>query len=106
MAGEEPAALEQMKNLGPVFAARLQAVGIESPEELRNVGAIEAYVQLKRAFPAETTHVSLYALHGAVAGVQWYTFSEETKAALRDAAARRLALSQKYCPLWEPGLRP
>jgi DNA transformation protein len=87
---EQPAVLRQMKNLGPISAARLQAVGIETPEELRRLGAIEAYVRLKRGFPAVTTHVSLYALHGAVTDVRWYTLSEETKAALRNAAARRL----------------
>jgi DNA transformation protein and related proteins len=88
--GEEPAGLERLKNLGPVSAARLRAVGIESPEELTRLGAVEAYVRLKRAFPIETTHVSLYALHGAVTGVRWYVLPEATKSALRDAASRRL----------------
>jgi len=79
-----------MKNLGPVSAARLRAVGIESPEELRSLDPVEAYVRLKRAFPVETTLVSLYALHGAVTDVRWYTLTEETKAALRTAAFRLL----------------
>ena len=82
--------LERMRNLGPVSAARLRAVGIASPEDLRGVGAIEAYTRLKRAFPAGTRETTLYALHGAVTGVRWYTLSDEIKAALRDAAARRL----------------
>jgi DNA transformation protein len=79
-----------MKNLGPVSAARLRAAGIETPEELRRVGAVEAYVRLKRTFPVETTHVSLYALHGAVTDIRWYVLPEEARAALRDAASRRL----------------
>jgi hypothetical protein len=79
-----------MTNLGPVSAARLQAVGIETPEDLRRLGAIEAYVRLKRGFPVETVQVSLYALHGALTGVRWYEIPEEVRAALRDAAARRL----------------
>jgi DNA transformation protein len=86
---DERGALERMKNLGPVSAARLQVVGIEGPDDLRRVGAVDAYVRLTRAFPAETTHVSLYALHGAVIDVRWYSLSEETKAVLRAAAARR-----------------
>ena len=90
MGDDQPVALERMKNLGPVSAARLRAAGIETPEELRRLGAVEAYVRLKRAFPAETTHTSLYMLHGAVTGVRWYGLSEESRAALRDAAARRL----------------
>jgi DNA transformation protein len=86
---EEPGTLERMKNLGPVSAARLRAVGIESPEELRHLGAVEAYVRVRRTFPAETTHGLLYALHGAVTDVRWYVLPEETRAALRDAVSRR-----------------
>ena len=89
MGDEEPGTLERMRNLGPVSAARLRAVGIESPEELRLVGAVDAYVRLKRGFPAEITHGLLYALHGAVTDVRWTALSEETRAALRDAVLRR-----------------
>ncbi|HXM58208.1 MAG TPA: TfoX/Sxy family DNA transformation protein [Candidatus Dormibacteraeota bacterium] len=90
MGDDQPVALERMKNLGPVSAARLRVAGIETPEELRRLGAVEAYARLKRTFPAETTHTTLYMLHGAVTGVRWYGLSEESRAALRDAAARRL----------------
>lgn len=89
MGDDPPVVLERMKNLGPVSANRLRAAGIETPEELRRLGAVDAYVQLKRAFPAETTYTMLYMLHGAVTGVRWYSLSEESRAALRDAVARR-----------------
>jgi len=79
-----------MRNLGPIIARRLRAVGIETPDELRNLGAIEAYVRLKRTFRVETTHGQLYALHGAVNDVRWQGLPEAARAALRDAAARRL----------------
>jgi hypothetical protein len=82
--------LERMTNLGPVSAARLRTVGIGTPEDLRRLGAIEAYVRLKRAFPVETTQGSLYALHGALTGVRWYELPEHVRGALRDAATRRL----------------
>jgi DNA transformation protein and related proteins len=81
--------LERMTNLGPVSAARLRALGIETPEDLRRLGAIEAYVRLRRGFP-ETTRTSLYALHGALTGVRWYELSKDVRSALRDAADRRL----------------
>lgn len=79
--------LETMKNLGPVSAARLRAVGIETPDELRRLGAAEAYHRLKRAYPIETTQVVLYAIHGAILGVHWYSLSDEAKARLREEAA-------------------
>ena len=90
MGDDAPVTLERMQNLGPVIADRLRAIGIETPEELRKLGAIEAYARLKRAYPTVTTHVHLYALHGAVTDVRWYALPEEARAALRDAAARRL----------------
>ena len=90
MGDDQPVVLERMKNLGPVSAARLRAAGIETPEELRRLGAVEAYVRLKRVFAAKTTNTLLYMLHGAVTGVRWQLLSEESRAALRDAAARRL----------------
>jgi DNA transformation protein len=87
---EAPETLERMRNLGPIIAGRLRTVGIETPDELRRLGAIEAYVRLKRAFRTETTHAQLYALHGAVNDVRWNALPEEARAALRDAVDRRL----------------
>ena len=89
MGDEAPETLEKMRNLGPIIAGRLRTIGIETPDELRRLGAIEAYVRLKRTFRVETTHAQLYALHGAVNDVRWYVLPEEARAALRDAVARR-----------------
>jgi DNA transformation protein len=87
--GDAGLTLEDMKNLGPTSARRLRAIGIRTPADLRRLGAIEAYVQLRNAFPAETTPVALYSLHGALLDVRWYELSDEVTAALRSAAARR-----------------
>ena len=70
----------EFPGLGPVSAVRLREAGIETPEELRRLGAVEAYARLKREFPAETTHTLLYMMHGAVTGVRWHQLSE-TRAA-------------------------
>ncbi|HYW22576.1 MAG TPA: TfoX/Sxy family DNA transformation protein [Terriglobales bacterium] len=90
MGDDVPDILERMRNLGPILAGRLRTVGIATPDELRRLGAVEAYVRLKRKFWGETTPAQLYALHGAVTDVRWYALPEEARAALRDAAARRL----------------
>jgi len=86
---DAPVTLERMRNLGPVIAGRLRAVEITTPEELRKLGAIEAYVRLERAFPDLTTHAQLYMLHGAVTDIRWSALPEEARAALRDAVDRR-----------------
>jgi DNA transformation protein len=80
--------LETMKNLGPISAARLRSVGIQTPDDLRRLGTIAAYARLKRAYPNETTPVVLYALEGAIRDTRWYSLSDETRARLRDQAAR------------------
>jgi DNA transformation protein len=81
--------LEDMKNLGPASARRLRAIGIETPADLRRLGAVEAYAQLRNAFPTQTTHIALYSLHGALLNIRWRDLSNEVIAALRSAAARR-----------------
>jgi DNA transformation protein len=85
---DPPTTLERMRNLGPVISGRLRAVGIGTPDELRRVGAVEAYVRLERAF-SQTTYAQLYALHGAVTDIRWSALPEGARAALRDAAERR-----------------
>ena len=85
--GEDP--LARMRNLGPISAARLRAAGIETPEELRRVGAVDAYVMLREANPFEISLVFLYALHGAVTDTDWRQLSESTRARLRREVMRR-----------------
>ena len=75
--------LARMKNLGPISAARLRAVGIDSPEELRRLGAVEAFLRLRRGLPFDISLVFLYALHGAVTDTDWKQLSESTRARLR-----------------------
>jgi DNA transformation protein len=75
--------LARMRNLGPISAARLRAVGIDSPDELRRVGAVEAYLKLRESHPFEISVVFLYALHGAVTDTDWRQLSESTRARLR-----------------------
>lgn len=78
-----------MKNLGPISAARLRAVGIETPEELRRLGAVEAYLRLKGGHPFDISLVFLYALHGAVTDTDWRQLGESTRARLRREAMRQ-----------------
>lgn len=84
--GDDP--LAAMRNLGPISAARLRAVGIDSPEELRRVGAVEAYRRLKEGHPFDISLVFLYALHGAVTDTDWRQLNESTRARLRREVMR------------------
>ena len=59
--------LTSMVNIGREMSRKLQAVGISSPEQLRETGAVGAYLRLKSVYP-HVCLVHLYALEGAVRG--------------------------------------
>jgi len=59
-----------MLNLGPKSARWLEGIGIRSAAALRRVGAVPAYVRLKREHSGAGLNL-LYALVGAVEGMPW-----------------------------------
>lgn len=64
------------------MARKLAAVGIDSPEKLRETGAKQAYFQVKETFP-NVCLVHLYALEGAITDQEYNQLSEETKKDLK-----------------------
>jgi DNA transformation protein len=61
----------RVRNLGPVSIEQLAAVGITNPEQLSSVGAVAAYLRLKRTFPDRINRTMLWALAGAELGLDW-----------------------------------
>ena len=80
--------LADLPNLGPVTAGRLREVGVETPQALRHLGAVDAYRRLKFAFPRHTNVVCLMALEGALTGVDWRRLDPGRLAALKQEAKR------------------
>lgn len=74
--------LTTMKNIGQEMARKLTAVGIGSPERLREVGAEQAYFQVKAVFP-QVCLVHLYALEGAIQNVEFNTLPKARKQELK-----------------------
>ena len=67
-----------MKNLGKTSVQWLNAVGIQSPEQLKAVGAVQAYRKVKvRGF--RVSKVLLYALEGALLDIHWSELDDEHK---------------------------
>ena len=62
--------LISLKNIGKTLYMKLFAVGITSAEQLMETGSKKAYVLLKMSYP-EMCAVHLYALEGAIAGVDF-----------------------------------
>lgn len=80
----------QLRNIGPKSAAWLRQVGLRSEQDLRAVGAVEAFMRVKRAGFRPSLNL-LYALEGALQGCHWQQVSQarrqEMVAAVEAAAA-------------------
>jgi DNA transformation protein and related proteins len=68
-----------MPGLGPKSTAWLAEVGIDTPEVLREVGAVAAYLRLKHWNPRLVTLNALWGLHAALAGIPWTAIDAATK---------------------------
>ena len=76
------AELTAMRNIGKEMARKLAAVGIETPERLAQAGAEEAFFRMKAVFP-EICLVHLYALEGAIRGVEFNSLPPDRKRELK-----------------------
>ena len=75
--------LTDLPNIGPVLSANLHAIGIDTPEKLRKVGAEEAWLQIHLNVDPGACFHQLQALAGAVAGMPKKNMSPERKAELK-----------------------
>ena len=62
--------LRDLANLGPVTERQLGELGIDTPAQLADLGAIEAWHRLRAAFPT-VNRICLYALEGALRDIDW-----------------------------------
>ncbi len=70
--------LLQLKNLGAASVNILNAIGIHSSDDLKEVGAVQAYVRIKQR-GIHVSKVMLYALQGALMDVHWNDLEAELK---------------------------
>ena len=75
--------LATLPNVGKVTVKRLSAIGIETAEQLKEVGSREAFIRL-RLLEGDTCLDTLYGLEGAIQGVRWHALSDEDKAGLKE----------------------
>ncbi len=75
--------LSDLPNVGKVLEQNLIAVGIQTPEQLREIGSKEAFVRIRlNADPGACLHM-LYGIEGAVRGVRDTLLDAETKQELK-----------------------
>lgn len=75
--------LTELPNVGKVLAAHLKAAGIETPEQLRQAGAEEAWLRIRLTADPGACIMELRALAGAVEGVRDKELSPQRKVELK-----------------------
>ena len=73
--------LRDLRNLGPASERALHAVGIETPEQLDELGPAAAYVRLREA-DSRVSRTFLWALAGAALDLDWRELPDQVKADL------------------------
>lgn len=81
MNSDEKLSLADLPSLGPKSQEILVAAGINSVEQLRNLGSIEAYVQVKRSGATVSLNL-LWALEAALSGLHWQEVAHNHRTAL------------------------
>ena len=71
----------KLRNIGPKSAAWLRQVGLRTEDDLRAIGALEAFMRVKRAGFKPSLNL-LYALEGALVGCHWQEVPQERTLAL------------------------
>lgn len=74
-------AIAALPNLGPKSRDMLAAAGIENLDDLRRLGAVAAYAQVRRADSRASLNL-LWALEGALSGLHWRVVAREHRASL------------------------
>jgi DNA transformation protein len=76
-------ALSDLPNVGKVLENNLQKINIETPEQLRRIGAEEAFIRIRmQVDPGACLHM-LYGIQGAIDGIPDKFLPVQTKERLR-----------------------
>ena len=81
----------KLRNIGPKSAAWLRQVGLRSREDLVAIGAVGAFVKVKRAGFKPSLNL-LYSLEGALLDCHWQELSEAQRTALVQDYEARIAV--------------
>jgi len=75
--------LSKLPNIGKELEKKLKSVGIQSPDELIEIGSINALRKIGVIHDSGCLNM-LYALEGAIQGIRWHYLSADIKKELKD----------------------
>jgi len=73
----------ELRNIDPAITQWLHEVGINSADELREMGAAQAYRTMRAWRPWSAELIVLWALEGAINDVDWIDVTPERRLTLR-----------------------
>jgi DNA transformation protein len=79
--------LSHLVNIGAKTEHLLNEVDIWIPQELQEIGPVEAWKRIKEKHPEQATLDCLYVLQGALLGVPWHKLPVDVVDELLDGAA-------------------
>jgi hypothetical protein len=91
MTAADKGAQPKLRNIGPKSAAWLRQVGLRSREDLAGVGAVDAFMRVKRAGFKPSLNL-LYALEGALLDCHWQEVPDARRTELVSQAEGKIAL--------------
>lgn len=71
--------IEKLVNIGPKMAAYLAEIGITQESEMRAMGVMAVYLQLRQRHPHLMNRMALYALYGALTDQNCLYLPDESK---------------------------
>lgn len=75
--------LSKLPNIGKVLEEQLNEVGINTADELIDIGSKEAWLRIREVDESACIN-RLMALEGAVQNIRWHDLSDDDKKNLRD----------------------
>ncbi|WP_159096951.1 TfoX/Sxy family protein [Pseudovibrio sp. Alg231-02] len=80
--------ISQLRNLGPKTEYMLSEVDVCSEDDLRELGAVQAYQRLKFRFGRGVSILALYAMEAGLRDCDWRDLSAEDKKELKARVAQ------------------
>lgn len=75
--------LLKLTNIGKAIEDQLNAVGIETVEQLKSIGSEQAWLKIKAIDPS-ACFSRLCGLEGAIQGIRWHYLPDELKNELKE----------------------
>lgn len=75
--------LESLPNIGKTVGQQLRQAGIETPEQLKEIGSREAWLRIQ-GIDSSACYNRLCALEGAVQGIRWHHLSDDDRQKLKN----------------------